>query len=159
MGRSAKSEAIAGRTPKRTRPVPLCAILAWSELTGESGRLFQRALTQVSAQTMAEQRVEGEAERGRERGREREGEREERKRKTRGWLRECTKPFLSRGNRGMLCALRHRQAALCAVHAMRIDCPGPYESGYTTSGRRFLLLSVSTLSLSLFSSFGHGSLF
>ena len=42
----------------------------------------------------------------------------------------------------MLCALRHRQAALCAVHAMRIDCPGPYESVCTTTGLRSPLLSI-----------------
>ena len=77
----------------------------------------------------------------RKREREREMERRSENGRGRGWLRECTKLFLSRGNRGVLCALRHRQAALCSVHAMRIDWPGPYESGYTTSGRRFRLLS------------------
>ena len=57
----------------------------------------------------------------------------------------------------MLCALRHRQAALCAVHAMRIDCPGPYESVCTTSGLRSSLLSIPydlSLHLSFPSSFG-----
>ena len=77
----------------------------------------------------------------RERERERENEVENGRRRER--LRECTKPFLSRGNRGMLCALRHRQAVLCAVHAMRIDCPGPYESGYTTSVLQSPFLSIS----------------
>lgn len=102
-----------------------------SELTGESGRAVsaREADADTSFSSDDGRRREKERERWSENGR------------RRGWLRECTKLFLSRGNRGVLCALRHRQAALCSVHAMRIDWPGPYESGYTTSGRRFRLLS------------------
>ena len=125
------------------------SILTSSELTGESGRAVSAretdADTSFSSDDGRGERVDGEKERGGRREREREREREMERRsengRGRGWLRECTKLFLSRGNRGVLCALRHRQAALCSVHAMRIDWPGPYESGYTTSGRRFRLLS------------------
>lgn len=83
-----------------------------SEITGESATVSAR----VSAETMV---GKGSSWRNGRRGR--------------GWLRECTKPFLSRGNRGMLCALRHRRAALCAVQAMRIEWPGPYEPRCTPS--------------------------
>lgn len=123
------------------------SILTSSELTGESGRAVSAretdADTSFSSDDGRGERVEGEKE-GEGRGKEREMERRSENGRRRGWLRECTKLFLSRGNRGVLCALRHRQAALCSVHAMRIDWPGPYESGYTTSGRRFRLLSSSS---------------
>lgn len=138
------------------------SILTSSELTGESGRAVSARETDAdtsfsSDDGRGEEKERGGRERERERGREMERRSENGRR--RGWLRECTKLFLSRGNRGVLCALRHRQAALCSVHAMRIDWPGPYESDYTTSGRRFRLLSSFILPLPLPLSLYSASLF